>query len=170
MESCQIPTQWRKNLKKKGSYFIPREPWKDSHPLQTAKSLIVACLPRLFVLNTFHRDSSKPFYKHAPNKRPFVLPRYLLLFFGLSKLTTPFDRSTAGMLMEQKKKKNGSHRKRRATLSWLCLYIKWLCKYVCIKTLAIECSRSIIAWHTFRIEWRRDKQTTNKYKQNNDRA
>ena len=107
---------------------------------------------RLFVLNTFHRDSSKPFYKHAPNKRPFVLPRYLLLFFGLSKLTTPFDRSTAGMLMEQKKKKNGSHRKRRATLSWLCLYIKWLCKYVCIKTLAIECSRSIIAWHTFRIE------------------
>ena len=168
MESCQIPTQWRKNLKKKGSYFIPREPWKDSHPLQTAKSLIVACLPFrpridcLFWILFIEILPSLFISMHQTKDLSFS--------HAILKLTTPFDRSTAGMLMEQKKKKNGSHRKRRATLSWLCLYIKWLCKYVCIKTLAIECSRSIIAWHTFRIEWRRDKQTTNKYKQNNDRA
>jgi hypothetical protein len=33
---------------------------------------------------------------------------FFYYFFGLSKLTTPFDRSTAGMLMEQKKKKTGA--------------------------------------------------------------
>jgi hypothetical protein len=78
---------------------------------------------RLFVLNTFHRDSSKPFYKHAPNKRPFVLPRYLfLLFFWSLKVDDAIRSINSRNADGAKKEKNGSHRKRRATLSWLCLY------------------------------------------------